>query len=96
MAKDIVSEVHAHAHIGDDAVGIAGRDGTLFGERILLQPCAEVGLDLDDPALVDLGDFRLDADDALLEIDVGRPELADFPVLPVRAGLRVSSRYSKL
>ena len=54
-------------------------------ERILFEPGAEVGLDLDGAALVDLGGAGFDANHAGAEIEVPRQQFADLAIFPVGA-----------
>ena len=54
-------------------------------ERILFEPGAEVGLDLDGAALVDLGGAGFDANHAGAEIEIPRQQFADLAIFPVEA-----------
>ena len=85
VAEDVVAEGELLPDFAEDAVDVFGRDLGIALEGVFFEPGAEVGLDLDGAALVDLGGAGLDTDGAGAEVDVCRLELADLAVLPVGA-----------
>ena len=85
MAQDVVAEGELLPDFTEDAVDVFRRDLRIGLDGIFFEPGAEVGLDIDGAALVDLGGAWLDADGAGAEVDVAGGKLTDLAVLPVGA-----------